>query len=181
MSYVDDELPLWPLAPNWKREVKETLEFRTRVLGPTLTGVRQKRRMRKAPRRSFEFEAHPHHASRRFLDNVRFSIGVREWLLPIWHDRQKLSAPLSAGSASIPCATAGYDFAVGARAVLRPSSVFTTEFEIVVIESIDVDAINLVGVTANTWPAGTHLYPVRKGRVSLGRNSVSLLSGESRP
>jgi hypothetical protein len=37
------------------------------------------------------------------------------WQLPIWPDVQRLSAPLSAGAVSVPCATAGFDFVAGGR------------------------------------------------------------------
>lgn len=178
MSYTVDGMVLWPLLPNWKRKVTETLEFRTRVIGPTLTGMRQKRRMRIAPRRSIGFEVHPHHDSRRLLENIRFSQGKREWALPVWHDRQSLAADLAAGALSIPCATAGYDFAPGRFAVLRKNTVFTTEFEIVQIDSISVGSINLVNETQQSWPAGTFLYPIRNARLSDNSGNAILLNGE---
>ncbi len=178
MSYSADELPLWPLLPNWRRAITEALEFRTRIIGPTLTGVRQKRRMRIAPRRSFAFEVHPHHAGRRLLENLRFAQGKAEWALPIWHDRQGLSADLPTGSSSIPCNTAGYDFAVGGLAVLRRNRLYTTEFELVEIDSIDPGAINLVNATDNAWSAGTYLYPIRRARLANDSNNVTLLNGE---
>ena len=143
-----------------------------------MTGLRQKRRMRIAPRRGFTFETHPHHASRRLLDNLRFAQGKLEWALPVWPDRQSLSAALPDASTSIPCLTAGYDFAAGRYAVLRRPTVFNTEFEIVQIDSIDPDAINLTNATSRAWPAGTHLYPLRMARMSDSSNNASLYNGE---
>jgi hypothetical protein len=178
MGYTAEGLVLWPLLPNWKRAISEALEFRTRVLGPTLTGLRQKRRMRLAPRRSFAFEVHPHHQSRRLLDTIRFSQGKLDWALPVWPDRQSLAATLPVASTSVPCLTAGYDFAVGRYAVLRKPSIYTTEFEIVQIDSIDPGAINLVAETEQEWPVGTHLFPLRAAKVSDNGNSASLYNGE---
>lgn len=178
MSYDPNHPPLWPLLPNWKRNVTEALEFRTRIIGPTLTGMRQKRRMRIAPRRSFAFEVHPHHAGRRLLDNLRFAQGKNEWALPIWHDRQSLASTLAAGATSVPCATEGFDFKEGGLAVLRRNVLYTTEFELVEIDSIDPGAINLVTATQATWAAGTFLYPVRRARMSDNGNNAVLLNGE---
>lgn len=178
MSYTVNGLVLWPLLPNWKRAITESLEFRTRVIGPTMTGMRQKRRMRIAPRRSFAFEVHPHHASRRLLDTLRFAQGKQEWALPVWPDRQSLAATLPAASTSVPCDTAGYDFAAGRYAVLRKNTIFNTEFEIVQIDSIDPDAINLVGATTREWPAGTFLFPLRLARMSDNSNNAMLHNGE---
>lgn len=178
MSYTVDGLVLWPLLPNWKRSVAEALEFRTRVLGPTMTGMRQKRRMRIAPRRSFTFEVHPHHASRRLLDNLRFSQGKREWAMPVWPDRQSLAAALPAGSLSIPCNTDGYDFAPGRYAVLRTNALREHEFEIVQVDSIESGAIYLTSSTVADWPEGSFLYPVRMARMADNSNNAVLLSGE---
>lgn len=178
MSYTVNGLVLWPLLPNWKRAITEALEFRTRVIGPTMTGMRQKRRMRIAPRRSFAFEVHPHHASRRMLDTLRFAQGKQEWALPVWPDRQSLAATLPIASTSIPCDTAGYDFAAGRYAVLRKNTIFNTEFEVVQIDSIDPDAINLVDATTREWPAGTFLFPLRLARMSDNSNNAMLYNGE---
>lgn len=178
MSYTAEGLVLWPLLPNWKRAVTEALEFRTRVIGPTLTGMRQKRRMRIAPRRSFGFEVHPHHEGRRLLENLRFSQGKREWALPVWPDRQSLAADLPSGSSSIPCSTTGYDFAVGRFAVLRRNKLYTTEFEIVQIDAINSDSIDITGTTGKTWTAGTYLYPIRLARMSDNSNNAMLYNGE---
>lgn len=178
MSYQSKGLTLWPLLPNWKRGVTESLEFRTRIIGPTLTGMRQKRRMRIAPRRTFAFEVHPHHDSRRLLDNLRFAQGKNEWALPVWHDRQSLTAALPIGSLVIPCETVGYDFVAGGYAVLRRNKVFTTDFEIVQIDSVEADSLVLTDETEIAWGVDTFLYPIRRACLSDNSNNAVLLSGE---
>ena len=178
MSYVEDGPVLWPLLPNWKVGVKEALEFRTRVLGPSLTGNIQKRRMRRAPRRSFAFEVHPYRDGRRLLDNLRFAQGRGEWAMPIFHDRQSLAATLASGAVSIPCDTIGRDFVAGGKAVLRARSLYTTTFEFVEIDSVDPGAVNLVGATTSEWPKGTFLYPIRNGRLNDNSNNLILRNAE---
>lgn len=176
MAYESDETPLWPLLPNWKRGVDETLEFRTRIIGPTYTGLAQKSRRRIAPRRYFDFEVHPNHASRRLLENVRFAQGRKQWWLPIWNDRQRLAAALPAGETELPCATATYDFSVGGYVALRKPGVFSTDYEILQVESIEADHLVLSTATVATWGAGTFLYPVRRARLRDGSDSLVLLN-----
>lgn len=178
MAYTFGGPMVWPLLPNWQRGVEESLEFRTFATRASLTGLSQKKRMRIAPRRGFSFEVHPYGDGRRLLESLRVKHGKREWLLPIWHDRQRLAAELTSGATSIPCDTAGYDFAVGRYALLRKSVLHTTEFEVVQIDSIDVGAINLLSATTQTWPAGTFLYPIRFARMSDGGNRVRLLTSD---
>lgn len=178
MSYEIDTPPLWPLTPNWKQNVVESLEFRTRVLGPTLTGLRQKRRMRIAPRRSFGFEVHPHHSSRRLLDNIRFAQGQNEWALPIWMDRQYLSASLVAGSSFIPCGTDGYDFSDGRYAVICKKSILLSDFELVIVDTVSPSGLTLLAPTSKVWPSGSCLFPVRLARLADGKNGLSLVNGE---
>lgn len=164
MPYELGAMVPWPLLPNWKGGISESLEFRTKVIGPTLTGVRQKRRMRTAPRRSFEFDVLPNNDGQKLIDNLRFGQGKREWALPIWHDRQSLQAPLSLGSTVIPCATTGYDFAT--HALLRHRLLNTFEFEVVEIGAIAVDGLTLVNPTTLAWDTSTRLYPLRRAVLS---------------
>ena len=165
MSYVEDGFVLWPLLPTWQSGVRESLAFKTETLGggPSLTGVRQKRSRRTAPRRSFEFTVHPHGLGRRLLDNIENDHGARSYMLPIWHDRQSLATALPSGSTEIACQTTHRDFAQ--FAVLRSGDLNKFNFEIVEIASVAEGLLTLVGVTSNTWPAGSRLYPVRRARL----------------
>jgi len=176
MAYTSEGPMVWPLLPNWKRGIEESLEFKTFVTRPTYTGLAQKKRLRIAPRRGFRFEVHPYGDGRRLLENLRVKHGKREWLLPVWQDRQRLAADLAIGATSIPCATAGYDFAADRYALLRRNTLHTTEFEVVQIDSIDPGAINLVAATTQAWGAGTFLYPVRFARLTDDGNRSLLLT-----
>ena len=178
MSYESDDLPVWPLLPNWKRGVTDAVAFKTNIIGPTLTGMRQKRKNRIAPRRSIGFEVHPHHDSRRLFDNMRFSMGRRMWLLPMWMDVQKLPLEALMGSDEITCETEGYDFHVGGRVLLREDRLLTTNFEVAEIAEVNVDGLVLVDELANPWAAGTRVYPLRNARVSEDSQNVTLLNGE---
>ena len=178
MSYDSNVLPLWPLLPNWKRGINEQLEFRTRVLGPTFEGFRQKRRKRIAPRRRFLFEVHPYGDSRRLLDNIRHAIGSREWALPVFPDKQVLEDDLPVGSDVVSCNTFGFDLAVGSLVVLRDRALYTTKFEVRTVTAVDGGSITLDAVTTLDWPRGTLLFPVRRARLRQGAGTVALLTDD---
>ena len=174
MSYVEDGFVVWPLLPTWQNGLRESLAFKTETLGggPSLTGVRQKRGRRKAPRRAFEFTVHPHGLGRRLLDNIENDLGAREYMLPIFHDRQSLAVALPSGSTEIDCQTEHRDFAQ--YALLRNGDLNKFDFEVVEIASVAPGTLSLAGATGTTWPAGTRLYPLRRGRMTVAPPTVLL-------
>lgn len=172
MAYTPFGFVPWPLLPDWKSGVRETLEWRTRVLGPSLTGVRQKRLMRLSPRRTFEFTLMPHKHGKRLLDNIRFGQGKREFMLPIWHDRQSFKTNILLGEDELPCVTAGYDFS--RYALIRSGDLNNFAFEVVEIDTIAADHLLLVNPTQYAWPAGSRLYPLRRAVVADFTRSQNL-------
>lgn len=176
MAYSANGPVVWPLLPNWKRGVEETLGFRTSATRPTLTGLVQKKKTRIAPRRGFRFEVHPYGDGRRLLETLRLRHGLREWHMPVWPDRQSLAADLASGANAIPCATEGYDFAPGRFALLRAPLLHTTQFEVVEIDTVEEDEVTLAGVTSQAWPAGSFLYPLRLARLVNDAGSATLLT-----
>lgn len=155
MGYIPDGYNLWPLLPNWKNSVLESLEFKTELLR-ALTGVSQIRKLRDVPRRTFEFSILAHHKAKRLYDNMIADKGGSQWQLPIWHDVQRLAATLAAGSTVIPCITDGVDFST--LAVLYRG---LNDFEVVQIDTIEPGQLTLSSATISEWPARTKLYPLR--------------------
>ena len=128
------------------------------------TGVSMHRALRLSPRRSFSFQVLADARARRVAEMLLSGYsGI--WQLPIWPDRQMLSAPLSSGAVSIPCITSGYDFSAGGKALLYGD---VNVFEIVTVDSVASDHIGLASATVATWPRGTSLYPLRAARVQDG-------------
>jgi hypothetical protein len=100
--------------------------------------------------------------TRRFIDNIRFGIGVQRFMLPIWPDVQCLTATLDVGSDSIDVTTAGYDFVAGGSAVLWRDAL---TWEILSIATVEDGALTLSTPTANAWGTGDRLYPLRRARL----------------
>ncbi|KAF7600627.1 MAG: hypothetical protein CGU28_03105 [Candidatus Dactylopiibacterium carminicum] len=155
---------VWPIPPDWTNGVQERLEWSTDVLRASATARSQHRSLRIGPRRSLTFEvfdqAQAFRAARMLLAGHS---GL--WQLPVWFDVQWFSAPLAAASSEIPCATAGFDFIAGGRALLYTSM---REHEFVEIEAVDADRLVLAAPTVNAYGAGSRLYPLRLARVEAG-------------
>jgi len=161
MAYAIGEAVPWPVPPDWGTAVRDTRAWLTDYINPR-NGARQKRQLRLSPRRTVEFNVVATDANRRLVDALRFDQGARQWLLPIWPDLQYLSASLSLGSTSIPCATTGYDFADAGQALLWSAP---NHWEVVQVATVESDHLALSAATLAIWPAGTRLYPLRLARV----------------
>lgn len=163
MSYVANAPVPWPLPPDWSEPVIERLEWLTRVI-PARNGRVQKSSLRQAPRRSFEFKVLADGAGRRLLDMLLADHGGRYWMLPIWPDVQLLGAPLPALASSIPCRTAGFDFADDGQVLLWLGP---NEWSLLTIETVEAEGLSLASASTRDFPAGTRLYPVRRGRLAV--------------
>lgn len=146
--------------PNWAEPVRERLNWLTDVL-LTQSGIEQRIGLRAAPRRGLEYALatlNRHETNR--LETVLIGWQARIFAVPVWTDVQTLAAPLAAGSLSIPCTTADYEFAAGGLALLWRAH---DDYEALEILSVDVAALTLKSATLADWPAGTRVYPIRLG------------------
>lgn len=162
MSYAINQPVPWPVPPDWADGIRERLEFLTEVI-PAKNGRLQKRRLRQAPRRVFEFDVINDAQARRVADAMLMDHGGRYWMLPIWHDVQLLPAQLDAAESFIPCKTAGFDFVEEGYALLWLA---LNQWQLVGIDEIEAEGLALGSLTSRDWPAGTRLYPVRRARLA---------------
>lgn len=185
MSYVLNAPTPWPVPPDWAAGIRERLEFLTDVI-PAKNGRRQKRQLRQAPRRVFEFDVIADVQARRVSDALLMDHGGKYWMLPIWHDVQLLGAVLASGASSIPCRTTGFEFVQDGYALLWFA---VNQWQLVGIAAIGADELVLGSMTTQDWPLGTRLYPVRRARLTeqpgestwtdaSGKRSVSMTIDE---
>lgn len=160
MSYAIGEAVPWPVPPDWGTPVRQTLAWLTDYMSAR-NGARQKRQLRLAPRRTFEFSVIADEQGRRVMDALGFDQGARQWLLPIWPDVQFLGAALTTGSTAVACATAGRDFVAGGQALLWLAP---NRWEVIQVDNFDAGGLILSAATVAVWPAGTRLYPLRLAR-----------------
>lgn len=161
MGFADSTDVPWTILPDWANGVQETLSWSTDVMRASATAVTQHRSLRALPRRGFKFalitEGQAHRAADMLLAGHS---GL--WQLPIWHDVQWLNASLLAGVVAIPCATAGYDFVAGGKALLYTA---VNTWEIIAIATVEADHLALSAPTVGDYAVGARLYPLRSAQV----------------
>lgn len=172
---------VWPVPPDWSNGVTETLTWSTDVMQASATAVSQHRRLAIAPRRQIGFEVLEHGQERRVADMLLAGYSG-DWLLPIWPDVQFPSGPIEAGDEFIACTTAGFEFAVGAKALLWAG---VNAWEVVEIDEVDETGLVLAAPLANDWPQagdwrGRRLYPLRRARLQDGAEEELLSDTASR-
>jgi hypothetical protein len=166
----------WTLSPDWQTPVRERLGFLTDVL-PTWTGTEQRRALRIAPRRVFQFATLASQAEKRYIENTLFAWSALEWELPIFPDGQRLAAPIAIGDTLIACDTVNRDFIANGFAVVIQDAL---NFEIFQLSTLTSTQLNLGIVAAAAWPVGSRLYPLRRARLlsypKLSHNSQETFS-----
>ena len=164
MGFEPSGIPIWPVTPDWGSSVVERLQFATDVMHASATGVSQHRSYRIGPRRSFSFSVLAGSQERRVADML-IAGHSSAWLMPIWPDVQWLAAVLASAVEEIPCATAGFDFVAGGKALLYSS---VNRWEVVAIDSVEADRLVLTGPTSSSFKPGDRLYPLRRARLQTG-------------
>ncbi|HVI60139.1 MAG TPA: hypothetical protein VM619_14870 [Luteimonas sp.] len=158
MAFTVDGPKVWPITPDWKEDVRESLSWGTDVSQSSGTAATHHRSYRIGPRRGFSFSLTAWHQEHRVADALL--AGYRgPWLLPIWPDGQALASVLADGSDSIPCQTAGFDFVAGGQALLHRA---VNLWEVVDVESVEADHLVLGAETQATFGRGDRLYPLRR-------------------
>lgn len=158
---------IWPVMPDWSGGVQERLAWLSDVMQASATAVSQHRGLRIGPRRSISFDVLAEGQERRVADMLLAGYSGT-WLLPIWPDVQFVGAHAAAGD-FITCATTGFDFVTGGKALLW-SAVNT--WEVVQVDTISGAGLLLAAPLVNSWPAGTRLYPLRRARVQDGAEEI---------
>jgi hypothetical protein len=154
-------LPVWTFRPNWTDRVLERLEWLTDVLDSKLSGAEQRRSLRIAPRRSFEFSTLLAAGDKTFFDQSIMRLGGGEWLLPVWHDGQPLTSPLTNGDVALICDTSTLDAQAGAFLLVLGQNGLDFE-KVEVAADIGGGAISFPSAyTGRTFPAAM-VYPLKR-------------------
>lgn len=154
---ADNLLPVWTIAPNWSQPIRERLSWLSDVFRSE-TGHEQARALRVAPRRSVEALYTPVDAERSFFELLLQRLGRNEFMMPLWFDQGIATAV--AGS-TVTVDTVNREFAVGTMALLIGDDPFT--FETFTISAVAAGTLTASVALTSTWPAGTKVFPLRRG------------------
>lgn len=161
LEITGNRVTAWALTPDWSAGVRETLQFRTDVM-TAWSGAEQRRALRIAPRRQFQFSAPMGQQERRVIEASLFAWSSMVWALPIFSDGQRLTSALSPGMLTVACDTVNRDFRAGGLAILITDA---AHYEVLQVTSVTNTALALTNAVAGTWPVGSRLYPVRTARL----------------
>lgn len=162
LEITGNRVTAWALTPDWANGVKETLQFKTDVM-IAWSGAEQRRALRIAPRRVFNFDAQMGQQERRIIEASLFAWSAMVWALPIFSDGQRLTSALSSGMLTVACDTVNRDFHAGGLAILIRDA---ATYEVLQITSVSNTALSLTNAVAGSWPIGSRLYPVRTARLT---------------
>jgi len=143
---------LFPFAPDWTKELKETTSYHTDVL-VAYSDAEQRRGLRSNPRRGLTFTLttmSPLEAA--LLETTIFGAMQNPFALPWWPDALRLSVDLPSGSTSIPLDPSTRLFAANGLAVLWRSP-FANEL-VSVASVVPGTGLTLASGTANSWTKG---------------------------
>lgn len=187
---ADIDLPVFSFLPNWEQGITETLEWVTDVLRSEISGHEQRRSVRLTPRRFFEARFNPFDEARSFMDLWLQRFGAQEFLLPLWHDRAKLSAEAPTASSRLVFDNTFREFETGGLALLRRS---LFDYAVVEISGQDDEGLDLGSPLVGTWAAGSVVHPLRPAELdnlqavlasitrNVGRSSLSFRLARDNP
>jgi len=148
------------LLHDWQGGFTERLEWLTDVL-TMRNGAEQRIRLRRNPRRSFEFDVLEYGNDGR-LDLLMNVWQSRVYAVPVWPDKARLTHAIHPGDTVLSVSTVDLDYhAVGLAIVGLPSGA-TEALEIL---SLTADTITLKRPVVGNWPAGSWIAPARLGRL----------------
>lgn len=157
--------------PDWSEPWRETISHLTEIL-PAYDGTEQRRPLRTRPRFACAFRVLTTTPTETMaLDNLVYGWQARQYGVPWWPETTLLAAPVSTGSKSLPCVTEYRpSFEVGGMVLVWASFDLWEAFR---VESVTASSIEIAAPLTRSWPTGTRLVPLRRGRLggeqSLGR------------
>lgn len=169
----DNELPIWPFQPNWREAITERLTWLSGVMSSD-TGAIQSFAGRLSPRREFEAMFNPTNDERTFFDLFLSELGRQEMMVPIWHDRHKLTSAVEDGDTRIDCDTEYGEFMDGGMALLIGDDPWS--HQAVEIDEVDETGFTLAVASDFDWPSGGLILPLRRSRIDLQPSMTNITS-----
>ncbi|MBW1666842.1 MAG: hypothetical protein JRJ66_02085 [Deltaproteobacteria bacterium] len=165
------------VPPNWSQQVSVTRSWRT-TLFRSKTGREMRTALRTFPVRGMRFLVDSlSQAETAYIKRV-LKFGLAKLLgVPYWVDSAELSSQANSGQAVLNVDSTQYkEFESGRMVViLDPDDI--ESYELGEVSSFDDTSITLTANLANTWPAGSMVYPLLPARVEGDPEITSRTSG----
>jgi hypothetical protein len=152
-------MPVWSFAHNWKRSVREALEFNTRVIVSD-DGTEQRAELLDNPRRSLDYQCLLASADeRRRADAMLFGAQGEVWDVPIWTDAVRIGESVEVGQTVLNGDFRWRDFDNDGGAMIWRNSGLWELVDLLFVS----DSAVAISATANSWRPGDVIVPVRSG------------------
>jgi len=153
---------VWVIRPDWSNGITERLEWLTDVLISN-NGYEQRVRLRKNARRTLEMAWLAQGQRAMIADTLLTGWSSRKYCVPVWMERDRAIASISAGATTITVTDASLkDYTVGGYVVLWADETFAEAIEIAAISG---NTLTLKTPVANSYQAGTSICPAMFGRI----------------
>lgn len=161
VTIVGRRSKLFPFVTSWDRNPVEKFEWKTNIVA-TEEGIESRYRLRKWPRRSFQFGLAGAGSSAR---DLRVSLQTSQdssYELPLWMYSAELTEVAIAGTTTLFVDTDDSDFYPGEKALLYVSPEI---FESVDVGEVFSNRLEIINTTLQrTWQPGTQVCPIRSSR-----------------
>jgi len=156
-------LPYRPEAP-----LNETLRFLTDILVHA-DGSEQRVCLRTGPRTEYNCEFLIEDGSDRdIFENYLYGNEAGTWSIPAWPEWCTLTSAATSGASTVAVDHSLADFRAGSQAIIYQDE---ANYEVLNAITLGSGTIGFSGVLANSWPAGTDVYPLRDAQI-VGPASV---------
>ncbi len=161
---------LFPFPPTWRGSFVERFEYMTDVL-LAYDGTEQRMRLRKFPRKFYEFEisAFPDLAkgvdlaeSSQIIDRLLWGFQTRRFTIPVWTDCLILSTDVSIGTTVFPVDPVNLDFREGGLMVIWKG---IDNFEVLTILSLAGNQITTISGNSQPFTGPVRVYPGHTARL----------------
>ena len=156
-----EDIPVWTILPDWATEVVSRYDWLTSI-AESPTQAEQRRALRVYPRCTLDMSFVLYDRERTAMDLLLSQCISRDLYIPLPYEIGRLSAPLSIGATSIAFAKAYREYQEPGFALLIGDN--WLDYEVISIESASLSHLTITA-TEQTWPAGTRIFPLRKGRI----------------
>lgn len=164
--YIPNNEVKWTLKPDWTNGVTERLHWMTDVM-TSVTGVEQRRKVRRWPRRDIEAQYTFLREKRRLYDSYMKGPSNTLFRVPLWWDKFVLTDVAIAGESFLSADMANGEYNEGDTLVLIGDTPWTYEYvQMQAINTPGYDGMQLKNTLQYTWPAGTTFYFTRLCRIS---------------
>lgn len=171
LSVVGIRAEIWDLLPNWRNPYKISYEYKTEIF-TSRSGKEQRRALRQTARKRLDFSVQATHQK---MWRLRA-------LMDAWQDKSFVLPELTRSITSVSgLPSNGIQMTVSDTPTwIRPGAILVLQDGerngLRIIESVDGNELTFTSGSAETWPAGTTIFPGLNGRVQPDQATRHLTS-----